>query len=363
MKKSILTSVFMLSVVVAFAQQPVITFEKNEHDFGKINEGDGRVSTEFVFKNEGMEPLVLNNVRASCGCTTPSWTKEPIEPGQTGSITVTYNPNGRPGHFQKTVTITSNASNPTVKVYIKGEVIPKPAQPVNKYPVTIGDLSMSAKSVDFGTVTNGEVTRTIEYANLTDHEITVDVLLNTKDAAYMKALPSFTTLQPKQSGTLTLIFNGATCTTWGPLARSVYMVVNGNEARTEENQIVLHAQHDEDFSALSVDERQKAPIFEINSNELNVGVVKVGGNTQKKFSFKNVGVNPLLIRAIINNNPDLFTITAEKTTIKGGKQGALKIQVAASDTTKPGVYRRQIEVITNDPKNPKIKLQIVWTVE
>ena len=68
------------------AQQPVITFEKTSHDFGKINEADGRVSTVFTFKNEGMSPLILSNVRASCGCTTPVWPREPIEPGQTGRI-------------------------------------------------------------------------------------------------------------------------------------------------------------------------------------------------------------------------------------------------------------------------------------
>ena len=132
MKKIISTLCMALAAVAMMAQNPVITFEKTEHDFGKINEADGRVSVVFSFKNEGMAPLVLSNVRASCGCTTPTWTKEPVEPGQSGSITVTYNPNGRPGRFQKTVTITSNASEPTKKVYIKGEVIPKQAKPVNK---------------------------------------------------------------------------------------------------------------------------------------------------------------------------------------------------------------------------------------
>ena len=137
-----------LVAVAMMAQQPVITFEKTEHDFGKINEGDGRVSVDFEFKNEGMAPLVLSNVRASCGCTTPSWTKEPVEPGQSGKITVTYNPNGRPGRFQKTVTITSNASEPTKKVYIKGEVIPKQAKPVNKYTLAVGELNMKTKVLE-----------------------------------------------------------------------------------------------------------------------------------------------------------------------------------------------------------------------
>ena len=109
MKKSLLLLVSMFIALATFAQKPVITFTKTTHDFGQINEVDGRVTTVFEFKNEGMIPLILNSVRASCGCTTPKWTKEPIEPGATGQITVTYNPNGRPGRFQKTITVNITA--------------------------------------------------------------------------------------------------------------------------------------------------------------------------------------------------------------------------------------------------------------
>ena len=91
MKKILSVLTLALCATVMMAQQAVITFSKTEHDFGKINEADGRVTTVFEFKNEGMEPLVLSNVRASCGCTTPNWTREPVEPGQTGKITDTNN--------------------------------------------------------------------------------------------------------------------------------------------------------------------------------------------------------------------------------------------------------------------------------
>ena len=167
MKKIFSTLCMALAAVAMMAQDPVITFTKTEHDFGKINEADGRVSVVFEFKNEGMAPLVLSNVRASCGCTTPTWTKEPVEPGKTGSITVTYNPNGRPGRFQKTVTITSNATEPSKKVYIKGEVIPKSAKPANKYTIAVGELSMKSKTLDLGTIKKGaQKNGELEYANL-----------------------------------------------------------------------------------------------------------------------------------------------------------------------------------------------------
>lgn len=100
---------------------PKIVFREENFNFGDIPEGPA-VTHEFKFTNTGREPLVLSNVKASCGCTTPNWTKEPVLPGKEGVITVTYNTQGRPGGFNKTVTITSNADEPNKIITIKGEV-------------------------------------------------------------------------------------------------------------------------------------------------------------------------------------------------------------------------------------------------
>ena len=88
---------------------PIIKFADNEHNYGTIQKG-GDGNCEFVFTNEGNEPLILSNVKASCGCTTPSWTKEPIMPGKTGTIKVHYNTNNA-GPINKTITVSSNAIN------------------------------------------------------------------------------------------------------------------------------------------------------------------------------------------------------------------------------------------------------------
>lgn len=98
-----------------------ISFTEIEHNYGTIQKGsDG--NCEFTFKNEGNEPLILQNVKASCGCTTPSYTQKPVMPGQTGTIKVHYNTNNV-GGFSKHVTVTSNAvDNPRVVLRIKGNV-------------------------------------------------------------------------------------------------------------------------------------------------------------------------------------------------------------------------------------------------
>lgn len=133
MKKLFLLSLFAIMTIGAASAQDKqkqdepaygakILFEKLEHNYGTIQKGS-EGNCEFTFVNNGNEPLILSNVRASCGCTTPNWTKEPIMPGKTGTIKVHYNTNNI-GGFSKTITVTSNAVDlPRVVLKIKGNVV------------------------------------------------------------------------------------------------------------------------------------------------------------------------------------------------------------------------------------------------
>ena len=105
-----------------------ITFESLDYDYGNIYKGDNGVC-QFTFKNTGKAPLQITNCRASCGCTVPSWPKEPIAPGKKGVIQVKYDTN-RLGNFNKSITVTSNAVNNSVVLHIKGYISEKPAQSV-----------------------------------------------------------------------------------------------------------------------------------------------------------------------------------------------------------------------------------------
>jgi hypothetical protein len=104
---------------------PFIKFEFVEYDYGTIYQGDDG-TCEFVFKNTGKNPLVLSNVRPSCGCTVPKWSKEPIRGGDESSIEVKYNTR-RAGSFSKSITVYSNATNSPIVLKIKGNVIARTA--------------------------------------------------------------------------------------------------------------------------------------------------------------------------------------------------------------------------------------------
>lgn len=119
-------SVFVTSSVKAQVDSGAkIEFSKETHDYGNVKYGANGTCT-FEFKNTGNAPLIISKATGSCGCTVPSWPKEPIAPGAKGEITVKYDTK-RPGPISKSVTITSNATNePSKVIRIKGTVGPAP---------------------------------------------------------------------------------------------------------------------------------------------------------------------------------------------------------------------------------------------
>ena len=118
----------MLSVLLsgsAFAQsKPEANFKKNEFNFGAVKESLGAVTTEFEFTNTGKSPLIIQRVSASCGCTTPSYSREPILPGKKGKVAARYSTVGRPGNFNKHLTVYTNVPYTVYVLTIKGNVIP-----------------------------------------------------------------------------------------------------------------------------------------------------------------------------------------------------------------------------------------------
>ncbi len=104
----------------------VLTFDKNDHDFGVITQGDV-VETIFTFKNTGKSELIITNATSTCGCTIPEWPKEPIPVGGEGEIKVKFNSAGKSNKVTKTITLTTNTPNGKESVVIKTEIKPKEA--------------------------------------------------------------------------------------------------------------------------------------------------------------------------------------------------------------------------------------------
>ena len=124
-----LLSFFVLATTSLWAQskddnKPKMTFEKTEHDFGSFKESDGPVTCVFKFTNTGKGMLVIHQAIATCGCTVPIYPKEPIKPGESGEIKITYNGKGRrAGEFEKNITISANTKEQIHRLKVKGSMI------------------------------------------------------------------------------------------------------------------------------------------------------------------------------------------------------------------------------------------------
>lgn len=111
-------------MTMAQTKKAEIVFDKSIHNFGKFSEKEPVQKCVFTFTNTGEAPLIINQAIASCGCTVPSYTKEPVKPGGKGQIKVTYNGKGTfPNHFKKSITVRSNATSEMVRLYIEGEMV------------------------------------------------------------------------------------------------------------------------------------------------------------------------------------------------------------------------------------------------
>ncbi|GAB3867484.1 hypothetical protein GCM10028824_09970 [Hymenobacter segetis] len=156
MKK--LLTICLLALAGAAHAQGVMQFSTDNHDFGNVPEGT-MATYEFKFKNTGNQPVVIANVQASCGCTTPDWTKTPVLPGKMGVIKAMYSSAGRPGVFNKTVTVTSNATEASKVLSIKGTVLTKDQIKPTLTPAQLAaspHLVLDRSAHDFGKMEAGQ---------------------------------------------------------------------------------------------------------------------------------------------------------------------------------------------------------------
>ncbi len=153
----------LLSPYISLGQNSIIEFEESSHYFGNIRESGGVVSCLFVCKNVGENPLLIDEVRTGCDCTTAEWREEAIAPGESDTITVHFNPRGLPGKFIKSIAVFANTSPSATTLTIRGYVIPREEGEEDALPEEASGVELndgSSESVDESgndSVVNGDV--------------------------------------------------------------------------------------------------------------------------------------------------------------------------------------------------------------
>jgi len=338
--KCLVSLVAIFSFFVSQAQ-PKLTFEEDDHNFGEIREDDGYAEHTFSFINEGDQPIKITHVKASCGCTTPGWTKEEVKPGETGFIKARYNPRNRPGKFRKSLRITTSDASSNKTLYIQGFVKPKPKTPEEQFPVVAGDFRLEFQTLNFGKITTEKpAMKSFDIYNGGDSIVQLsDIYL----PPHITVALSPSELEPGEIGKLNV--------TYDPVKKDDYGFVSDN--------IKLSSEDDKDFSVMAIieeyfpemtaEELDEAPKLTLSSRVFDFGKVTQGNIVERTFELKNEGRERLEFRTI-KSNCECVTYEFKSKGIKKGKSRELTVRFDSSDLR--GNQYKSLTIYSNDPVNP-----------
>lgn len=358
MKKQFILLFFLTLTFCVFAQdkKPAITFEEISYDFGSVPEESGPVSHEFVFKNTGEAPIIISDVKASCGCTTPSWTKDPVSPGDTGRIIAEYNPLNRPGSFSKTISVTTNAEPNLTVLHIKGVVQPKPKTPEDDFPAQLGGLRTRYRSFNMGKITTKEpVTRSFDVYNDSDEPIIFSS--TTVAPAYIQIEFAPQELLPKQKGNINITYDATIKSGLGFSSDHIRLFTN--EAEDSVKEFSVMATIEEYFPPMTKEELENAPRLLLEKKSHDFGEIKEGEVVKTNFVFTNTGRSPLNIRET-KANCGCTVSRPDKDTLEPGESS--KITVSFNSRGRRGKQIKSITIFSNDPTAPTKQLTITATV-
>jgi hypothetical protein len=342
-------AVFLLPLM-AQTVQPKISFEKNLYDFGNFKEEDGKVTYSFEFVNTGGSDLIIQKVTASCGCTAPNWTREPIPPGGKGFVAATYNPAGRPGPFRKYVTVISNSNPGSVRLTITGEVTPKPRTIEDDYRYSMGPLRLKSNHLAFGNIKNTQKSeKRLEVINNSDEALTIEFEQVPGHVA-IKAEPA--SLQPNEKGFIVASYDAPQRNDWGFVIDRMGLKINGVSERNY--RLVISANIEEDFSALSADEMASAPVASVDDPEFKFGKIDQGDKVEHVYVLTNSGKSDLHIRKV-KASCGCTAVQPDKKIIAPGE--SVNIKTIFNSAGKMGNQNKTVTIITNDPKHSKM---ILW---
>lgn len=354
MKRLFISIVFVLvSISFLNAQQKgaFISFEKEIHNFGKIKEGDGKVEYKFEFTNTGNSPLIINKVKASCGCTSPTWTEKPIMPGKKGYVSAVFDPRNRPGTFNKSIYVETNTEKGKVVLRITGEVQAREKTVKDYYPKEIGQLRLETNHFAFVRVYNDQIKKdTLKIYNESDSDMKI-TFKNIPEHLKLETKPAV--LKPGKKGYVIGTYDGSKVSDWGFVTSKVKVLINGES--DQRDYITVSAKIEEDFSKLTEKEIENAPQIVFEDISYFFGKIKSKDKIEHEYKFKNEGKSDLLIRKI-RSTCGCTTVAPKSKVVKPGESSSVK--VIFNPGTRSGKQNKSIYVITNDPKKSNVRLTI-----
>jgi hypothetical protein len=347
MNKAFFVLFFITSTAVFAQQAKVLQFKEEVFDFGMVPEEGGPVTHEFVFTNNSGRAIKILTVQASCGCTTPDWSKEAVQPGKTGFIQASYNPKGRPGYFNKSLTVTTDYEPNPIMLQIKGQVSTD-AKPVESdYAVANGSLRLKSSALNMGKVLIKDeyVVRDFAIMNAGEKPLTFTGTYVTPK--YIKVETDPKVIAPGAKGKVRISYNGKMKNQYG--FQSDNVEIHTDDETNPVKSFSVYATLEDYFGDISAEELAKAPQMRLADYSFDFGKLKSNSTVVREVLVTNTGKKELNLKSL-QGNCTCIKATAGKTTLKPGDNTTLKIAFEAQDRS--GTQTKAVTIYSNDPKNP-----------
>ena len=319
-------------------------------DIRKVGEVAFQVPRQFClgFTNKGAEPLIIKEVKASCGCLDVSFPKHPIAAGSRGEITLTFDAKML-GSFYKEVEVLTNASNASAYIAIQGTVVTEVHDYSDEFPIDLGNVRMETNTVEF------------EDVNLGDKPTAELRILNTDRTAfrpdlmhlppYLSARCSPEDIPPGKTGTIHLMLDSEKLHGLGLHQTSIYLSRYMGDKIGETNEILVSAILLPNFADMNAGALKNAPVLSISESSIDMGAFNGKKNVSRTITLTNTGKSDLHIQQVQVFNKAL-SVSIANSTIRPGKSTRLKITVSDHYLHK-SKGRMRVMLITDAPKQAK----------
>lgn len=351
MRRKLLSTIAIAAAITASAEVSS-HFPVTSYNFGAFSEESGPVSTKFPIVNTGTEPLTILSARATCGCTQPKYPHESIAPGDTAYIDVTYDPAYRPGRFHKQVYIETNAVPAKTRLDIEGVVIGSPTTISRRYPASLGPIKMEHPGMMLGDVLIGEY-KTVYFNGYNQSPDSLRIT-TVRAPEYIQLMPSPEVALPGENLSIIAFIQGEKCKEYGLIEDSVEISVRPGENYVIPFTLIVN----EDFSKLSPEDIEKAPVAQVSGESVDFGKIdRNGAPLTRTFTIKNNGQSTLEIRRIYSADKGVSASCPDKT-LKKGQETTVNVTV---DPTKQkgAILNAKMLVISNDPMRPTQTVRLV----
>ena len=358
MRVALLSWIVGIAVGVSYGQQaePLLFYEKI-HDFGEVIETDKGVAYDFVFINNAGRSVRIIQVQASCGCTTSGWSKEAIANGKTGFIKVIFDPRGKPGYFNKSLTVTTDLGGNAINLQIKGQVVAAVKSAEDVFPAENGSLRMKSNSFNVTRVYINQNPVATEFDIYNAGKNTVHFTEKPISPAHIKVeTPGL--LEPKQKGKIKVTYNAKAKNQYGFVSDNIELITD--DEHHERKSFSVYATIEEYFPALSAGELALAPLLQPELSTIDLGRTQKGSSLKGDLKIKNTGKKELIIHTI-QPNCACVNIQSDKLKLKAGEE--IRINISFNGQGRTGTQQKAITIYSNDPQNPVQRITVMAYIE